>query len=108
MSQMERVLEGLFRRTSEGRLKWAPTVEEDQFITAVDAIAVAIQETKWPRPKGCRLEIIDEDGRLVEVFDHGNASADQYKALERLYAEARRSALSSQATLEKLAKALET
>ena len=108
MNQIERVLDGLFRRTSEGSLKWEPTAAEDQFVTAVDAIAVAIQEPKWPRPKGCRLEIIDEDGRLVEVLDHGNTSADQYQALERLYAEARRSALSSQATLEKLAKALGT
>ncbi|MCY4560589.1 MAG: hypothetical protein OXF79_30340 [Chloroflexi bacterium] len=107
MSQLERVMEGLHRRTAEGRLKWEPTVAEGQFVTAVDAIAVAIQETKWPRPKGCRLEILDEEGRLAEVLDHGNTSADQYEALERLYAEARRSALSSQITLEKLAKALE-
>ena len=107
MSQLERVVEGLLRRTAEGRLKWEPTVTEDQFVTAVDAIAVAIQEAKWPRARGCRLEIMDEEGRLVEVLDHGNTPADQYKALERLYVEARRSALSSQATLEKLARALE-
>ena len=108
MNELDRILDGLLTRTIEGRLKWTPAAAEDQFVTSVDAISVMIQDPRWPLSQGIRLEIFDERGQLVEVLNGEAATINQGAALTKLYAEARRSALNSQVTLEKLARALGT
>lgn len=112
MNQLETILDGLIRRTSEGKLNWSRTAINNQFATSVDTISVMIGEAS--RSQGGdhgrpRLEIFDERGDLAEVVQVDvHSSAEQNDKLDRLHQLARRSALNIQETLEKLAKALET
>ena len=103
MIDLNTILEGLIKRTAEDQLQWVTTLGEERFVTSVQAIAVAIEQQY---PSNYRLEILDESGRMVEMLDNRNATITQEGLLERLYVEARRSALGAQVTLEKLARAL--
>ena len=103
MIDLDTILEGLVQRTTEDRLHWVGTVKDDRFVTAVQAISIAIEQQS---SGAYALEILDEEGRLVEILDHNNATAAQDRLLGRLYVQARRSAIGAQVTLEKLAAAL--
>ena len=120
MSELDKILVGLIQRTSEGGLKWSPTVESNRFVTSVDTISVIVgqlSESHGLTQARHWLEILNDDGVTVEVLetqdeyglvpDDRSAGYPQAGQLERLYALARRSALNTQSTLEKLAKALE-
>ena len=107
MIDMGVILEGLVQRTTEGRLRWRPSVADDRFITSVDAISVVIAEIRG-RKSTYQLDILDaESGRTVESLGLEDTTEDQDDALGRLYVLARRSALDVDSTLQKLAKALE-
>ena len=114
MNELDRILDGLIQRTSDGKLKWSRAASDDQFATSVDTISVVIgKSSKVQRGLGDqpRLEIYNERGDLAEVMQFDGRSPDelkQIKKLTRLHELARRSALDTQTTLEKLAKALET
>ena len=121
MNELNTILDGLIQRTADGRLKWSRSVPVKRFVASLDAISVAIQETErggLSYSGEYRLEITNEKGHTVEVLDSEDqrglvpvdrrATTWQSSQLERLYPLARRSALDTQSTLEKLAKALES
>ena len=105
MIELGQILAGLVRRTEEGRLKWRRVVENDRFVTSLDAISIVIQEIQ--AGAFYRLDIHDESGETVESLSYRDTSPEQDEQLARLYVLARRSALNIDATLEKLAKALD-
>ena len=120
MSEMDRILEGLIRQTDDGKLRWRPSVTNDAFVTSVDTIAVVVRELstgKYSPAARHQLEIFDDDGYTAEVLETSHkfatlsneslATGEQALRLRHLHQLARRSALNPQATLAKLAKALE-
>ena len=112
MIELGQILTGLVQRTTEGKLKWSRTVESDRFVTSVDAISIVIVEITALMDidvvfTSYRLTILDESGEVVESLDHNDTTPEQDEQLARLYVLARRSAHNIDATLEKLAKALE-
>ena len=104
MIELSPILEGLIQRTTEGKLKWSRTVPHDRFVTSVDAIAIVIQVDSGDHYS---LEILNEDGETVESLNYRDTTGEQDEQLARLYVLARRLALNSDATLQKLAKSLE-
>lgn len=104
MIELSQILAGLIQRTEEGKLQWIRTVEDDRFISSVDAISIVVVEVKHPN---YRLEILNESGETVESLEYESTTPTQDQQLASLYALARRSALNTDVTLEKLAKALE-
>ena len=119
MNELDKILEGLVQRTTDGQLQWKRTVAENEFVTSVDAIGIVVRElgqNSLGFPLRRQLEIADESGATVEVLETGGGkvgvphdrlqSDKQARQLQQLYEMARRSALDTQATLEKLAKAL--
>lgn len=114
MNELDRILDGLIQRTSDGTLRWSRGPDGDQFATSVDTISVAIGKSnrlQRGRPDFPRLEIYNERGDLAEVMQFDGLSSDEPKQIQKLnqlHELARRSALNTQATLEKLAKALGT
>ena len=103
MTELGQILERLVQRTTEGKLKWSRSVETDRFVASVDAISIVIAET---RSLNYRLDILDESGQTVESLDYRDTTREQNEQLARLYVLARRSALNTEATLQKLANAL--
>ncbi len=114
MNELDRILDGLIQRTSDGKLRWSRAASDDQFATSVDTISVIIgrpQELRRGTSGLPQLEIYNEHGHLAEVMQFDAPSpdnVDRIDKLRRLHAMARHSALNVQETLEKLAKALET
>lgn len=121
MNEMGKILHGLAQRTDDGKLKWRSTVKDTEFVAAIDTIAVVVRQLNKGAvgiPGRYQLEIYNEEGSTAEVVetpgkpgrpvDDTAATADQSRQMEHLYVLARRSALNTQATLEKLAKALES
>ena len=120
MNELDKILEGLIRRTNAGKLRWQRSVADNEFLASVGAISVVIRWRKGQLgiPGPHQLEILDDEGATAEVIETDNnafwpvpsdrrATPEQAHQLDRLYVLARRSALNTQATLEKLAKALE-
>ena len=120
MNEMDRILEGLIRRTDAGKLRWQPAVERNEFLASVDAISVVVAELtnggnlfharyqlQILNDEGDTAEVIETESPLWEVPGDRRATPEQARQLDRLYVLARRSALNTQATLAKLAKALE-
>lgn len=107
MIELGQILEGLVLRTTEGKLKWNRTVQDDRFVTSVDAISVVIVGPQGHQEPGYRLDILEESGETVESFGFHDTTVEQDQQMERLYVLARRSALNIDSTLEKLARALE-
>lgn len=121
MNELNQILAGLTQRTAAGSLKWKRTMASHEFVTSIDAISVVVRrldEGSLTAIARYQLEILNDEGSTVEVLESndvlGNipddrcATDEQALQLERLYVLARRSALNTQATLEKLAKALTT
>lgn len=114
MNELDRILDGLIQRTTEGKLKWSRAASDDQFATSVDTISVVVgRSSRLQRGVSDlpRLEIYNERGNLAEVMQFDGPSPDNVKQigkLHQLHGLARRAALDTQATLEKLANALET
>jgi hypothetical protein len=108
MIDLGQILVGLVQRTTEGKLKWSSSVENDRFVTSVDAISIVIVEYEgdWGKPR-YRLDILDAWGELADSFDFRDTTPEQVFQLERLFVLARRSANDIDSTLEKLARALE-
>ena len=120
MSEMDQIWEGLIRQTGDGKLSWRPSVPNGAFVTSVDTISVVVRELstgKYSAAARHQLEIFNDEGYTAEVLDTGHRLAGSVKEIEaarerarqlrHLHQLARRSALNTQATLEKLAKALE-
>ena len=114
MIELGQILAGLVQRTAEGKLKWRRTVQDDRFVTSVDAISIVIVELHGYfdadlnlAPTTHRLDIYDESGEIVESFGDQDTNEEEDKQLARLYVLARRSALNIDSTLEKIAKALD-
>ena len=106
MIDLGQILTGVVQRTTEGKLKWSQTVQNDRFVTSVDAISIVIVEIS-NSTNLYRLEILDESGDAIDSLGYQDTTLEQDRELAHLYVLARRSALDVDATLEKLAKALE-
>lgn len=127
MNDFDKILDGLVQRTSDQKLQWSRSVNIGVFVTSVDVIAVVVRELgggNTPEgyyagtfaPPGHQLEIFDAEDNPVAVLETGGkrsyvapdrcATPEQATQLARLYELARRSALNTDATLEKLVKAL--
>ena len=108
MIELGQILTGLIQRTDEGNLKWTRSVQDDRFVTSVDAISLVIGEYdgNWGNPR-YRIDIYDDLGDVAGSFDIRDTTEEQQEQLSRLYELARRSANKIDSTLEKLAKALE-
>ena len=129
MNDFDKILAGLLRRTSDQQLQWSSSVNIGEFVTSVDVIAVVVRElsegsvpksyyanTRAFVPYGHQLEIFDDKDNPVAVLETGgkrsyvapdrSATPEQATQLAQLYELARRSALNTDATLAKLAKAL--
>ena len=120
MSKIAEVLERLIRRTSDGKLSWQTSVDPDRFLAVVDTIGVTIKRLGRVSTVGderYQLEILNEQGKTIEELETtgpislGNldmsVTPEQDKQLGRLFTLARRSALDTDATLEKLANSLD-
>ena len=109
MTDLGQILAKVVQRTEEGKLKWRRTGDSGRFITAVDAISIEVEEGLFYDNVVRSLNILDELGDTVESLatNHFEATPDQKELLAHLFLLARRSALDVEATLEKLAKALE-
>ena len=119
MNELDKILEGLAKRTLDGRLKWSPSAKSNEFVTSINAISVKVEEFRQmsktaplisPQVVKQRLTIFNENGEAAEVLETGSENGDEVKQsqqLDELFTLARRSALNTKATLEKLAKALE-
>ena len=103
MIDLDHILTGLIQRTKEGKLRWTRTVQQDKFVTSVDAISVMIFEAEGEHG----FDILDESGEVVESLGYEDTSEEQDEQLERLHVLARRSALNIDSVLEKLAQGLE-
>ena len=107
MIDLGQILVGIVQRTTEGKLKWSRTVENDRFVTSIDAISIVIMEIR-DRGTHHRLDILDdESGAIIESLSFEDTTGEQDRLLARLYVLARRSAFDIDSALEKLAKALE-
>ena len=103
MIGLGRILTGLVARTTEGKLKWSRTVEEDSFAASLDAVSVVIAADD----AGYCLEILDESGSTVDSLESPDTTKAEDDQLARLFVLARRSAHDIDSVLEKLAKSLE-
>ena len=121
MNKIDQILTGLVRRTESGNLKWRRSIERNEFVTSVDAVGIVVRGSSKASlfaPSFDRLAILDDKGLTVQVITTGSSSNptevdtlatdEQARQLERLYDLALRSALNPDATLDKLAKALES
>ena len=108
MIELASILEGLIQRTTEGKLKWTRSALENQFITSIDTISIVVleEEDRWGSPR-YRLNIFGEKEEMVDSLGFPDYSETQDLELKRLYILARRSTNNAEATLEKLAKALD-
>ena len=104
MIEVGQIIARLIERTTEGKLKWSRAIQNDRFVASVDAISIVIWEIADP---SYTLEILNESGETVESLDFRNSTEAQDLQLAHLYVLARRSALDTDSTLEKLAKSLE-
>ena len=110
MIELGEILKGMVHRTTEGKLRWNRTVENDRFVTSVGAISVAIVYTGFNVEEGdetYRLDIFDELGDVVESLGYQDTTGLQDQEMARLFVLARRSALDVDSVLEKLARGLE-
>ena len=107
MTDLGQILTGLVQRTTEGKLKWSRSAQENQFVTSVDTISIVIIERKTLLEATYRLDILDELGEVVDSLGSVDTSESQDRDMARLYVLARRSAHNIDSTLEKLAKALD-
>ena len=108
MTDFDQILKGLIQRTEEGKLKWSRTVRYDRFVASVDTITLEIVEVQnFGEPTHYRLDLLNEYEEVADSFGFEESSEAQDRELERLFRLARRSANNVEATLEKLAKALD-
>ena len=121
MDNMGRILKGLLRRTEDGKLKWKPSAAGESFVAAVDTIAVSVRSLgseAFHVPTRYRLEVMNEQGLTVEALESPDtfglvaeerlATGEQDGEMSRLFILARRSALDTDSTLQKLADRLES
>lgn len=121
MNGLDNALDGLVRRTTDGKLQWVRSVARNEFVASIDSISVIIRDTSEHSVFGSgrhQLAILGDSGDVVEVLptfaefgspeapDARRATPEQARQLAQLYDVARRSALNTEATVEKLVKAL--
>ena len=120
MNRMTRILEGLVKRTEEGKLEWDTSSDDEEFLTAVGVIAVVVKRLRECSMDGTerhQLIIMNDGGATVETLETESdytflptercATPVQAQKMARLFTLARRSALNSDSTLDELVKSLE-
>ena len=121
MGKIDEILVGLTERTAEGRSKWRTSANPNGFVSAVGDIAVIISRTAQRGmfdSDAIRLEILNDEGTAVEAIETADlfgvtrrgrtASLAQTQRLRQLFTLAQRSALDVDATLDELARNLES
>ncbi len=119
MSRMSDILKGLINRTEEEKLTWRTSADTNAFVTSVDTISVVVRSSVIRSSLNSlfseihRLEIQNDKGITVEVLETpahaqiigrgSDATAEEAEELSRLFKLARRSALDTDSTLDKLA-----
>ena len=117
MNRMSDILDGLINRTEEEKLTWKTSIDENSFITSVDTIGIIVRSLGSGWSERHRIEIQNDQGLTVQVLQtpyydvdgtetQDDATKEQAEELSRLFALARRSALKTDLTLEKLADSL--
>ena len=117
MNRMSDILNGLINRTEEEKLTWKTSIDKSSFITSVDTIGIIIRSFGSGWNERYRLEIQNDDGITVQVLQtpdyyvrgvepQDDGTKEQAEELSRLFILARRSALKTDLTLEKLAESL--
>ena len=121
MNDLDKALDGLVRRTTDGKLQWVRSVASNEFVASIDSISVIIRDTSERSVFGSghhQLAILGDSGDVVAVLpeftplgapeapDARRATPERSRQLAQLYNAARRSALNTEATLDKLVKAL--
>ena len=120
MNELDQILEGLARRTADGRLQWTLSAEDDEFVASIGTVSIIVRQQGFdPLLPGRRIrqvEILNEKGRPVEIiqasssfdFEAFNAldNRERVRLLDELYVAARRSALDADATIKQLRESL--
>ena len=115
MDRISEILEGLIKRTEEGKLTWQTPVNPDTFITAVDTIGIVVKlqddflETyriEIQNDEGVTVQVLQTPDSLRRVKAENEVTPEQAQKLSRIFTLARSSALNSDLTLKKLAESL--
>ena len=119
MTDMDKIMDGLIRRTEDGTLKWDTGETSDEFVVRVDPILVRLRRFEpddFATEDRYRLDILDHRDATVAALETNDpfgfvpnerrATDEQARRLDRLFVLVRRSVLNTQAVLEKLADAL--
>lgn len=118
MPELDHIMEELTKQTRAGTFKWVPSADSGVFVTSVGANSLIISRisdnSELVRDRH-RLDILNKGGETVEtvettyVFEWAGYESDndrRNELLTDLYAEARRSALEAETTLNEIAMAL--
>jgi hypothetical protein len=113
------LLKRLSKRTREGKIAWAKTIEDDKFQTAFPE-GIAIQLSKRPSrdpdsPADAIdyvLTILNEEGDIVEElsdldFDHSDLGENPYVLMREMHNTARRIAMGAEKAIDALLSTLE-
>ena len=116
MDRMTTILDGLINRTEEDKLQWRTSADTNAYVALVDDISVVVRSLDSLLNDRYRIEIQNDKGITVEVLQTTDeftiVSSDTYAdttqadKLGCLFRLARRSALDTDATLDRLANSL--
>lgn len=108
MVDISQVMTKLIIRSRDGKLKWRETSDERTFMTILGDVGVLIRSIDILNIDH-ELQIVDGEGRVVEVLSSSRiADGDLKGALRLLYDLARRSAYDTDSTLAELVKQLDS
>ena len=118
MPELDQIMEALTKQTRAGTFKWSPSADSGVFVTSVGANSLIIRRvsdnSELARDRH-RLDVLNKEGETVETiettyaFEWAGSESDndwRNELLADLYAEARRSALEAETTLNEIAMAL--
>jgi hypothetical protein len=110
--QVSKLLDRLVRLTSEGKVDWSRTADENSFLAAVAKFTVTISAEHASRPNpDYRLQIADRSGRTIEdVVEESSGPAavlGTYGLLKDLFETARRRASHVEEALSEMLSSLE-
>ncbi len=116
MDRMTTILDGLINRTAEDKLNWRTSADTNAYVAIVSDISIVVRSFDSILSERYRLEIQNDKGITVEVLEtpdiasvyskESDATEEEAHKLEHLFRLARRSALDTDLTLEKLANSL--
>ena len=119
MSDINNILTGLIKETTESKLTWARSTNPDEFVAAVRDFAITISRVATPSLTSSErflLRIVDDEGSTVESLEsigrrayvpsERRATAVQSRQLNELFLLARSSALDVPTAMAKIMEGL--